>query len=111
MTARLLDAEGGVETWFERDRFSGQVTIHEKHDCTANLRVNEVFRSNDGAVDPVLGKKVASIPVGVVGVWLAEAKVTWREFDTWEPSRRRRFLAQWANQREWYKVKTADRNI
>jgi len=111
MSARILDAEGGSQTWFERDRFSGQVTIHEKHDCAANLRVNEVFRSMDGGFDPVLGRKVASIPVGVVGVWLDEARITWAEFNKWDAKRRRRFLANKANDIDWHKVKTADRNI
>ena len=88
------------------------MTLANRADLSSNLLANEREREVDGYVDPIMGRKVASIDVVHIGKWLDEAGIPWRVFwQQWTNQERRRWLAKRVNTREFWKLKTADRNI
>ena len=90
--ARLVDSVDGVETWFEKDPWSGRITLHNRQNVDAHLRFNAQGRSTPH-IHRELGHHVARVPMVVVAQWVDEAGLTMREFNTWTNQERRRFLA------------------
>ena len=107
---RLLDKVDGVETWFDRDPFTGKITLHNRQNCDAHLAFNAEGRSTPH-IHRDLGRHVARVPMVIVAQWVDEAGLTMREFNSWTAQERRRFLALRLNDPDWKNLKSTDRQI
>ena len=107
---RLLDVFDGVETWFEKEPGSKRITLHTRQNVDEILRNNAEDRSV--GVRTALGRRVARVPVTIIGKWLDEAGISQAEFwRQWTPKERRRWLARHLNDSDYQKFRTVDEKI
>lgn len=74
MTKRLLNAYGGVLTWFQKDPITGAVTISYSQDCEPIIRDNIISQNSghDGYSKSRDLRRVANIPNGLLLKWKLE---------------------------------------
>lgn len=73
MTKRLLDVNGGVLTWFEKDPVTGAVTISYSQDCEAIIKSNKEMQAHHHGYSKSRDlRHVANIPMGIILKWRME---------------------------------------
>lgn len=103
----IIGNEDGVATVYNWDEENGAF-LSRHQDCSSILDLNHAFRVDGQRDDPVMGRKVASIPVVVYEEWCRLSGIRVQDFMRWPRKQKVEFLKRWMNDRDWCRVKTVE---
>lgn len=105
-----LGYEDGVLTRFHWDEENGAY-ISRHQDVGPILDINHAFRVDGQRDDPVLGRRVASIPATVYEEWCRLEGVPMAQFMRWPRAQKVALLKKYLNDRDWYRVKSVEGRV